>query len=154
VEVERALVLDQGASHAELVIEILFGALDRNERTALAQRVVPKIEAGVVADRPLPGLRDDVDRYASRAVVLRGKLIARDADRSDLRLRRQGAALEAVDAEDRARSGHVLQLLPQRRGVVRQRLDRFTRQRRAEGDGLAIRGRGLPVAFDGDRRLD
>ena len=56
-------------------------------------------------------------------MVFRRKLVARDADGSDLRLRGQRASLETVDADDGTGAGHVLELLLQLDGVVRQRLD-------------------------------
>ena len=43
-------------------------------------------------------------------MVFGGKLVARHADRLDLRLRRQPSALEAVDAEHGARTCHLHQL--------------------------------------------
>ena len=86
--------------------------------------------------------------------IFRRELIARDADRSDLRLGRQRAALEAVDADDGARAGHVLQLLLQRRRIVRQRFDLIARQRRAERSALRIGGRLLLVLLDGHRGFE
>jgi hypothetical protein len=89
-----------------------------------------------------------------RAVEFGRELIPRNADRSNLRLRRQCAALEAVDANDSSRAGHVLQLLLQHLRIVRQRFDFFARQRRAEGSSARV-GRGLLfVLLDGHRRFE
>ena len=68
-------------------------------------------------------MRDDLDRDAARIVVLGGKLIARNANRPNLCFGRQGAPFEPVDTNDRAGAGHILQLLLQRRRVIRQRLN-------------------------------
>ena len=103
-EIERALVLEQRAAQAEAVDGILLRTPDRHERAAAAQRVVAHSDRGVVADRSEARLRDDLDEDAAGAVVFRRELIARDADRSDLRLRRQRAAFEAVDADHGARA--------------------------------------------------
>ena len=91
---------------------------------------------------------------AAGGVKLRRELIAGDADRSDHRLGRQRPALEAVDADDGAGPGHLLELLLQRRRVVRQRVDLIARQRRPERRTVAVRGRLLLVLLDVDRRLD
>src|SRR6185503_2843632 len=91
VDVELALVLDHRAAHPEAVVDVLLRAPNGDERAALAHRVVPETELRVVADGPLSWLRDDVDGHAPGTVVLRGELIARNADRSDLRLGRQRA---------------------------------------------------------------
>ena len=85
---------------------------------------------------------------------LRRELIARDPDRSNHRLGRQRAAFEPVDANDRARPCHLLQLLLKNSGIVRQRFDLVARQRRAERGTVAIRCRLLLVLLDGDLRLD
>ena len=86
--------------------------------------------------------------HAPGGVMFRRELIARDANRSDLRLRRQRAALEAVDLDHRTGAGHVQQLLAEHLRIVRQRLELFTRQRRAERRAARIRGRRLLVLAD------
>jgi hypothetical protein len=87
-------------------------------------------------------------------VKLRRELIARNADGSDLRLRGQRASFEAVDADDRARSRHVVQLLLKDRGIVRERLDLLAGQRRAERRPARIGGRHLFVLTHRNRRLE
>ena len=82
-----------------------------------------------------------------------GELIARDADRSNLRFVRQRAAFEAVDLDDRAGAGHVHQLLPQHVGIVGQRLELFAGERGAEGRAARVGGRRLLVLADRDRFL-
>ena len=151
VDVERALVLDETAAHPETVVDVALGSSDRHERAAAAQPAVAHAEVREVADRSDPGLRDDLDRHAARAVEFRRELIARDADRSDLRLRRQRAALEPVDPDDRARAGHLLQLLLQLHRIVRQRFDLFAGERRAERVAARIGGGLLLVLPDGHR---
>src|SRR3954466_1687674 len=100
VQVERGLVLDQSSARPDAVIDVVLGSADRNERASSAERAVTHDERRVIPDWPDARLRDDLDRTAARVVVLSGELIPRDADRSDLRLRRQRAALETVDADD------------------------------------------------------
>ena len=132
VDIERALVLDQRPAEPEAVVDVLLRSLNRDERAAAAPSAVAHSEVGVVADATESRLGDDLDRDTAGTVELGGKLIARDADRSDLRLRRQRATFEAVDADHRARSGHVLQLLLQLRRIVGQRFDLIARERGAE----------------------
>jgi hypothetical protein len=85
-------------------------------------------------------------------VILGGELIARNADRFDHRLGRQRATLEAVDADHGARTGHVLQLLPQLGRIVGERFHLFARQGGAERVA-AVGGRFLLVLAHLDRRL-
>ena len=86
-------------------------------------------------------------------MILRGELIARDADRPDHRLGGQRAAFEAVNADHCAGTGHLLQLLLKDRWIIGQRLDLIAREGRAERRAVAI-GRGLLfVLLDADRRL-
>ena len=86
-------------------------------------------------------------------MILCGERVARDVDRLDRRLRRQPAALEAVDADDRIPAGHVLQLLRHLVGIVRQRVDLLARHRGAER-GPPVRRRFSRVADDGHRVLN
>jgi len=81
-------------------------------------------------------------------ISIGGELIARDSDGSDLRLGRQRASFEPVDAEDGPRTRHVLKLLLQQRGIVGQRLDLFTCQHGAERPA-GIGRRLLLVLSDG-----
>jgi hypothetical protein len=85
-------------------------------------------------------------------VALGGELIARHAHRSDLRLRRQLAALEAVHLEHRV-GRQFLQLPPQFVRIVGERFDLLTRQRGRELAG-AIAGRLARIAAHRDRILD
>ncbi len=119
VDIERALLFDQGPARTKAIRHVLFGPPHRNEGAAAAQRSVTHNERRVIADGTESGLRDDLDRHSPRAVVLRGKLIAGNPDRSNLRLRGQTAALESVNANDRAGASHVLKLLLQGRGIIR-----------------------------------
>ncbi len=151
VQEERALLLDDRAAEAEAVVDVLLGASHRHERTRARERTVAHQRVREVPQRPDAGLRDDLDGHAARAVELGGELIAGDADRSDHRLRRQRAALEAVDADDRAGTGHVLELLLQDRRIVRERVDLIARQHGAERRPVAVRRRLLFVLLHGDR---
>ena len=72
------------------------------ERVARAHRAVAQPVVEARSNRPDAGLRDDLDEERVGAVVLGGELVARDANRLDLRLRRQPPAFEAVDAHHRA----------------------------------------------------
>ena len=76
-------------------------AFHRRERVPRVQRVVAEREVERSAQRPVARLRHDVDEQhaVDAAVILRRELVhARQANRSNLRLRRQLAAREAVDA--------------------------------------------------------
>ena len=147
-EVERALVLDQRAAAAHAEIAIAFRPAFRHERAAAAQRIAEQAIVHVHPHRPHARLRDDLDVDAARGVEFRGELIARDADRSDLRLVRQRRAFEAVDADHRAGAGHVHQLLAQHLGIVGQIRELLARQRRAERRSARIGGGGLLVLAD------
>ena len=138
VDEERALVLNHRAAEAEAVVDVLFGAPDRHERAAAAQAIVAHQQVREVAQRSDARLRDDLNRHPAGGVKLRRELIAGDADRSNHRLGRQRPALEAVDADDGAGPGHLLQLLLQHRRVVRQRVDLIARQRRPERRTIAV----------------
>jgi hypothetical protein len=84
-------------------------------------------------------------------VKFRCKLIAGDTNRSDLRLGRQRAAFETVDADDGARTSHVLQLLLECRRIVGERIDLIAGERGAKRRTLPVGGRRLFILFDGDR---
>ena len=112
VQIERALLFHERSTESKVVVPDLLRTLRRRERAPAAHRSASEPEAGVITDRPKAGLRDDLDECAARPVVLCRKLIARDSDRSDLRLGRQRAAFEAIDPDDRSGARHVLQLLP------------------------------------------
>ena len=145
VDVERRLVLDQAPAGAAAEVDVPLGSPHRHERAAPAQRVVAHADVREVANGSETRLRDDFDRRAAGVVVLGGELIARDADRSNLRLRGQRGALEAIDADDGAGPGHVLQLLLQNRGIVGERLDLIASERGAERRAVAIGRRFLLV---------
>ena len=154
VQVERRLVLDQAPAGAAAEVDVPLGSPHRHERAAPAQRVVAHADVREVANGSETRLRDDFDRRAAGVVVLGGELIARDADRSNLRLRGQRGALEAIDADDGAGPGHVLQLLLQNRGIVGERLDLIASERGAERRAVAIGRRFLLVLTDRERRFD
>ena len=137
-------IVGQSSDGGEAVDLILLGPLDRHKRAASAQRSVPHAERRVVADRSEARPRDDLDEHAAGAMVLRCKLVARDANRSNLRFRRQRAPLEPVDPDDGAGAGHVLQLLLQCGGVIGQRFDLIPGEHGSERLG-PIRRRFLPV---------
>ena len=153
IDIEGALLLDQRAAQPKPVVDILFGALHGHKRAAAAQRSVSRSEHRIVADRSEARLGDDLDGHAAGTMVFRRKLVARDADGSDLRLRGQRASLETVDADDGTGAGHVLELLLQLDGVVRQRLDLIAREHGPERLS-PVRRRFLPVLGHGNRRLD
>ena len=150
VEIERALVLHQRAAQPESIVQVLLRTTRRHKGTASAQLIVSCHELRVVADGTEARLRDDLDGDAAGAVELRSKLIAGDANRSNLRLGRQRAALEAVDADHGARASHVLELLLKRRGIVGERIDLIARERGAKRRPLPVGGRRLLVLSDGD----
>ena len=129
------------------------GPRSGTERAAPGQAIAAEPRAEVHAHRSESRLRDDLDVDAAGGVMLGRELIARDADRSNLRFVRQRAAFEAVDLDDRAGTGHVHQLLPQHVGIVRQRFELFAGERGAERGAARVGGRRLFVLADGDRFL-
>ena len=128
----------------------MLGTLDGSERCVAGEGTGPDAVLHLPAQRSDARLRDDVDEEGAGVVIFRREAVARDVDRFDLRLRRQRRSFEAVDADDRRASRHLLQLLAQHGGIVRQRLDLLARQRRSERR-RAIDGDFLFVARDGDR---
>ena len=148
-EVERALLADERAAEAEVVGTKLFRPLARRKRTACARGAVAQRDAREYADGADAGLRDDFHRHAAGAVILGRELIARDADRSNLRFERQRAPLEAVDCNHGARTRHVFELASQLGRVVRECLQLLARERRSER-----RSRVGGVLLHRDSRLD
>ncbi len=73
-------------------------------------------------------------------MILGSEEIAPEADRLNLRFRRQAAAAKAVDAERRAWARHLLQGGLHLVGVVWQGLNLFTRQQVAEGIAAWVEG--------------
>ena len=121
-----------------------LGSLGHRKRTAAAQAAVAESQLRHAVHRAEARLRDDVDDNAFDVVVFCGKGVAGDVNGFDLRLRRQLAALEAVDADDGVAAGQVLQLPLHFRGIVGQRIHLLARQRRAER-AVPIGGRNLVV---------
>ncbi len=152
VEAERRALVDERAVQADPVLPALSRAGLIHQRVAAVHRAVVKAGPHRSPDRPDAGLGQDLDPHLAGEVHLRRELIAGHADRFDQRLRRQVAALEAVDEELRARPGDVHQLPPELVGIVRERLDLLTRHDRAEGH-ITVGRRLLAIALDRHRRL-
>ena len=154
-EVERRALLDQRSRRSCCRSSACrSGPFPRRERAAAAQRAVAQVVAAAAAQRADARLRDDVDEQPAGAVVLRGERVAGDVDRLDLRLRRQLAALEAVDAHaQRRRPAMSCSCCAISVGIVRQRVDLLARERGAERAAAAIGRRFLLVAADGHRVL-
>ncbi len=149
-EVVAGLVLDDRAAAVDADVAIRFGPALGNERAAAAEAVADHAVVDAHPERSGAGLRDDLDVDAAGGMKLRRELIARNPDRADLRFRRQRAALKAVDLDHRSRSRHLLQLLPQRVRIVRERLELFARQRGTERRPARIGRRRLLVLADQD----
>ncbi len=157
VQRERRLVGLDRARQVEAVLLQLLGRLLRGERVARVHRFVPEADVRASPERPHAGHGHDVDEHhaAHAAVVLGGEHVhARQPDRSDLRLRRQAAAREAVHAQDRPGRRHRLEHRLHLVGIVRQRVDLLAGQNRAERAALCVERRRLPVAADGEPFLD
>ncbi len=155
VDRERRLLLDDRSAEAAVVRLGQLGAFwRRGDALGLpaAQLARAHAHVHVRAQRPDARLRDDVDEQAARVVILGGECVARDVDRLDRRFRRQASPFETVDADDGVAAGHVLQLLRHLVGIVRERVDLFAGQRRAER-ALAIRRNFARVARHGHRIL-
>ena len=129
-----------GPSIEYLVAARLLGRLLGRERVARVQRLVAEGGGGVVAPVAVARPGADVDAREAGLVVLGGIRIEAEADLGDLRLRRQPAAREAVDAHDGAGAGHVRQLLGHLLLVVGQGVDLVLRQRRREVVGDVLVG--------------
>src|SRR4029079_17625212 len=108
VHEERAFVANECPAQAQPIVEILLGAVLRDERTSSAPSPIADSRLGEDAYWPDPRLCENFDGYAASAVVLRGKLVSSDADRPDHRLRGQGPSLEAVDPNHRSGPRHLL----------------------------------------------
>jgi hypothetical protein len=84
-------------------------------------------------------------------VRVRREHVAAETNLLDLILRRQPAAAEAVDAQNGAGPGHVLQCLLHLVGVVRQLVDLRLSENRGKGVASRIRSALARVASDVDR---
>ena len=131
-ERERRLALDDRAVDRPHRALACFVAAFERFRVARVERVVAERERHRVAPLAVARPGANVDARESALVILGGERIEAEADFRDLRLRRQAAALEAVDAEHRARAGHLLEHLRHFVGVVRQLIDLFLRELRGE----------------------
>ena len=147
---EAGAILDQRAVEGEGSVLLLLGRSARRERIAGVQRLVAEHEVGRAAQRPAARTRMDVDEHHPAAMILRGEEIAAEADRLDLRLRRQAAAAEPVDAERRAGPSHLLQRLLHVVGIVGQRLDLRPRHDVAECVAARIESPVARILADDD----
>ena len=78
-------------------------------------------------------------------MVFGRKHVAPEPDPTNLRFWRQLAAAESVDADDRARTGHLFQRFFHLVRIVGQRIDLFAREQVAERVAPRI---GRPLAAD------
>jgi hypothetical protein len=154
VQVEGRLLPRQRPTKIDRVLLGALGSLCFDKRAAARPRPVPKTHGDVPSDRPHAWLRDDVNQQAAGEMILGGEAIARDANHTDLRLRRQLSTLEAVNANHRGRSGHFLQLALELVRIVGQGVDLLTREDGAEGRAAPIRRRRLWVLSHGYGVLD
>ncbi len=145
---KRRARLEQRAAQIERVLLRLLGPLCRLESVPRVQRVVAEHEIQAAAHRPEARLRDDVDEDQAAAVVFRREHVAREADRSDLRLGRQAAAAEPVHADRGAGARHLLQHLFHLVGIVGQRVDLILREDRVEPIVVGIGRHRRRIAAD------
>ena len=131
-ERERRLALDdRSVDRPHRALARFVAALERLRVGALSgsSRNVSVIE---LRESPLPGLVRMSTRGKPRVVVLGGERIEAEADLRDLRLRRQAAALEAVDAQRAPGPAICSSTCRHFVRVVRQLIDLFLRELRGE----------------------